>query len=253
MCKEIKQSLRGHSRLDYIPEVLEPKVRGRAHHLDNWALARADRGHYAPRNAYEDSLQILGYQSTISAPHMHAKAVELLLPYLLPHSEQHISSEEETIGIRGRTRGILDIGSGSGFLVHVFAELAGETSVVVGVEHIEDLRTFGEANMRKSAGGAALLASKRVRFCLGDGRQGWSELDTIGGSLPDDDGCDVIHVGAAAVRLHDELVRQLRSLGRLFIPVAEIEGDWFSDKWYIWAVDKGNICKAQYVSLIDAP
>ncbi|KAI0416808.1 PCMT-domain-containing protein [Xylaria grammica] len=224
------------------------------------AFLKVDRGHYAPRNAYEDSPQLLSYQATISAPHMHAKAVELLLPYLLPKSEEYINSKEALVGVRGRTRRILDIGSGSGFLVHVFAELAGEKSVVVGVDHIEELRELGETNMCKSASGAALLASKRVRFCLGDGRKGWSELNSVDDSfLAEDGGWDAIHVGAAAIRLHDELVRQLRSPGRLFIPVAEIEDDWFSDK-YIWTVDKdeeGNItktkrCRAQYVSLMDA-
>lgn len=38
-------------------------------------------------------------------------------------------------------------------------------------------------------------------------------------------GWDAIHVGAAAVKWHDELVRQLRSPGRLFIPVAEEENN----------------------------
>jgi protein-L-isoaspartate(D-aspartate) O-methyltransferase len=222
---------------------------------------KVDRGHYAPRNAYEDSPQLLADQATISAPHIHAKTVELLLPYLLPMSQQDINSEESIVGVKGRTRRILDIGSGSGFLVHVFAELAGEKSVVVGVDHVKELRELGERNMRKSASGTALLASKRVRFCLGDGRKGWIESNSMVGPLLDEDnGWDVIHVGAAAVRLHDELVQQLRSPGRLFIPVAVIEGVWCSDK-YIWTVDKdeeGNItktkrCKAQYVSLMDAP
>ncbi|KAI0835824.1 PCMT-domain-containing protein [Hypoxylon sp. FL0890] len=206
------------------------------------AFLKVDRGHYAPKNPSEDSPQLLDHQATISAPYMHAKAVELLLPYLLPKTEQHINSEEALVG---RTRRILDIGSGSCFL-----------SVVVGVDHIEELRELGETNMCKSASGAALLASKRVRICLGDGRKGWSEPDSTG----EDGGWDAIHVGAAAVRLHDELERQLRSAGRLFISVAEIEDDWFSDK-YIWMVDKdeeGNItktkwCQAQYVSLMDAP
>ncbi|KAJ2906071.1 protein-L-isoaspartate O-methyltransferase [Zalerion maritima] len=196
----------------------------------------------------KDSPQLLSDQATISAPYMHAGAVESLLPYLLPRSER-------------RPRRILDIGSGSGFLVHMFAELAGETGVVVGVDHIENLRKLGETNMRKSTEGAALLASGRVRFRLGDGRKGWSEPSPANTVLQDEgDGWDAIHVGAAAVKLHDELVQQLRSPGRLFIPAAEEENNWFSDK-YIWTVDKdekGNVTqtkyyKVQYVSLMDAP
>ncbi|KAI0505660.1 hypothetical protein F5B22DRAFT_626764, partial [Xylaria bambusicola] len=79
-------------------------------------------------------------------------------------------------------------------------------------------------------------------------------------SLNDNGGWDAIHVGAAAVLLHSELVQQLRSPGRLFIPVTEEEGNWFSDI-YIWIVDKDEeghttktkLCPAQFVSLMDAP
>lgn len=53
----------------------------------------------------------------------------------------------------------LDIGSGSGFLDPLFAELAGETSIIVGVDHVEELRKLGETNMRKSVDGATILAS----------------------------------------------------------------------------------------------
>ena len=37
-----------------------------------------DRGNYAPRKAYEDSPQSIGFGATISAPHMHAYAMEYL-------------------------------------------------------------------------------------------------------------------------------------------------------------------------------
>ncbi|KAI1134937.1 PCMT-domain-containing protein [Hypoxylon sp. FL0543] len=223
---------------------------------------KVDRGQYAPRDPYKNSPQLLSHQATISAPYMHAKAVESLLPYLLPTTESDKAGEggEEVIGIRGRPRRILDVGSGSGFLVHVFAELAGETGIVVGLDHIEKLRKLGELNMRKSAEGRALLDSGRARFRLGDGRRGWSEATPANAvSQGDEDGWDAIHVGAAAIKLHDELVQQLRSPGRLFIPVADEENNWFSDK-YIWTVDKdekGNVTKTkhyrvQYVSLMDA-
>ncbi|KAK5631653.1 hypothetical protein RRF57_007367 [Xylaria bambusicola] len=172
----------------------------------------------------EDCPQLLGYQATISAPSMHAKAVELLLRNVLPlRGEKHEKGEETVIGIQGRPRRILDIGSGSGFLVQVFAELADERSVIIGVDHIEELRQLGEHNMCKYARGAAFVASNRET----DGKAGqkiWETLPltiTVVGNG--------IHVGAAAVRWHSELVQQLRSPDRLFIPVAEEEGNWFSD------------------------
>lgn len=230
------------------------------HPMVRSAFLKVDRGQYAPGDAYDDSPQVLGHHATISAPHMHAKAVESLLPYLLPYTKSQQATngvEEDVVGVRGRRRRILDIGSGSGFLVHMLAELAGETAVVIGVDHIDGLRKLGETNMRRSPEGAALLATGRVRFCLGDGRKGWPTANLVDGD--DGEGWDAIHVGAAAVKLHDELVRQLRSPGRLFIPVAEEENNWSSDK-HIWTVDKdekGNITKTKhyqvkYVSLMDA-
>lgn len=134
---------------------------------------------------------------------MHAHAAESLLPYLTPGSR------------------VLDIGSGSGYLTHVFAELvfplhknpsgSGDGSFevgkgrVVGLEHIQALRDLGEGNMKKSEEGRRLLEEGKVSFVKGDGRKGWVE---------DGGGWDAIHVGAAAVEIHKELVDQLRSPGR---------------------------------------
>jgi protein-L-isoaspartate(D-aspartate) O-methyltransferase len=120
---------------------------------------------------------------------MHAHAATSLLPFLKP-------------GAR-----VLDVGSGSGYLTHVLANLVGERGRVVGVEHIQELVDMGRENMRKSEDGRAMLDRAKVRFVLGDGRKGWTG---DGG----EEGWDVIHVGAAAVTVHEELVQQLRSPGR---------------------------------------
>lgn len=187
---------------------------------------------------------------------MHASAAEALAPFLRP-------------GAR-----VLDIGSGSGYLTAVLAELAlGQenedmtksnmpsevaTAVVVGVEHIEPLRELGEKNLAKSIRGRQLLADGTVRFVIGDGRKGW--LDSYDKNA--DSGWDVIHVGAAAKELHEELVKQLRRPGRLFIPVEENGKDsGTSDLQRIWIVDKsidGHVSKVgkefvRYVPLTDAP
>jgi protein-L-isoaspartate(D-aspartate) O-methyltransferase len=62
-----------------------------------------DRGHYSKVNAYSDSPQGIGYGVTISAPHMHAQALE----YLADHLQE------------GAT--CLDVGSGSGYLAACMA------------------------------------------------------------------------------------------------------------------------------------
>ncbi|KAE8449979.1 hypothetical protein EG329_007118 [Mollisiaceae sp. DMI_Dod_QoI] len=207
------------------------------------AMMKVDRAHYCPdpRSAYEDSPQLIGHAATISAPHMHAHATESLLSYLKPGSR------------------VLDIGSGSGYLTAVLAEIVfpqgsseGEGGKVVGLEHIKELRDLGDENMKKSERGRELLASGKVSFVVGDGRKGW-----VGEKGEEKEGWDAIHVGAAALELHQELVDQLRSPGRIFIPVEDERGSG----QYIWTVDKdaqGNVTKkrlygVRYVPLTDAP
>lgn len=101
---------------------------------------------------------------------------------------------------------MLDIGSGSGYLTAVFAELVGANGRAVGLEHIAALRDLGEENMRKNAHGAEMLGDGRVAFVVGDGRKGWSEK---GGEE-----WDAIHVGAAADEIYPVLVEQLKRPGR---------------------------------------
>lgn len=124
---------------------------------------------------------------------------------------------------------VLDIGSGSGYLTACMAELVfpsssstssscsstqnpGEaegrrTGKVVGLEHIRELRNLGENNMAKSEKGIRWLRERKVEFVVGDGREGWIDADG-------EEGWDAIHVGAAAIEIHEALIEQLRSPGR---------------------------------------
>ncbi|ROV92231.1 hypothetical protein VPNG_09654 [Cytospora leucostoma] len=209
------------------------------------AFKKVDRANYAPSSPYRDYPQSIGHRATISALHMHATAVENLLPYLAPSP-------------RSPAPRVLDIGSGSGYLTHVMAELAGEQGAVVGVEHVPQLRDLGEANLGRSERGRELLASGRVRLRVGDGRKGWVEPDERGEG-EETKGWDAIHVGASAVELHQELVDQLRAPGRMFIPVDDTPG--VEKAQHIWAVDKdenGVVTKkklfaVRYVPLTDPP
>lgn len=169
---------------------------------------------------------------------MHASACESLLPFLHPAAR------------------VLDIGSGSGYLTHVLANLVAGTSdegliqaegKVVGIDHIQPLVQLAMSNMAKSKEGRAMLDKGRAEFICGDGRKGYEE----GGPY------DAIHVGAAAQQIHSELLDQLKSPGRMFIPV---EDGGFGGQ-AIWVVDKdkdGNVTKkktmaVRYVPLTDAP
>jgi protein-L-isoaspartate(D-aspartate) O-methyltransferase len=136
-----------------------------------------------------DNPQSIGYGVTISAPHMHAKACEAVVDFLKP-------------GAR-----VLDVGSGSGYLTHVLAELVKPGGTVVGVEHIQPLVDLAHRNTAKSAEGRELLANGSITYVKADGRKGWTGK---GG----EEGYDVIHVGAAAVGFHQELIDQLKKPGR---------------------------------------
>lgn len=148
---------------------------------------------------YDDSPQTIGHGATISAPHMHAMAIENLITYMIP---------SETVPAPR----VLDIGSGSGYLTHLMAELVGDRGLVVGLEHIAELQALGERNMRKSQQGRDFLDSGKVSFRLGDGRLGLTE-PARNGEETGGTGWDVVHVGASAKELHQTLVDQLKSPG----------------------------------------
>ncbi|KAF2849257.1 protein-L-isoaspartate O-methyltransferas-like protein [Plenodomus tracheiphilus IPT5] len=191
------------------------------------AMLKVDRAHYAPSRPYEDSPQTLGHRATISAPHMHASACENLLDHLQPGSH------------------VLDIGSGSGYLTAVLANLVGPRGVVTGIDHIQPLVDLANTNMAKSDQGRQMLGSGQVKFVLGDGRKGWAQGAPY----------DAIHVGAAAAEHHKELTEQLKAPGRLFVPVAEGERQYIFvvDKKVDGTVERTKLFGVQYVPLTDAP
>lgn len=157
-------------------------------------MRRIDRANFLPSKlrdlAYEDRPLPIGHDVTISAPHMHAAAIELLLPQLRPGAS------------------VLDVGVGSGYLAAAFAELVGPEGRVVGIDRVPALVQLARENIERHD--AELLRS-RVSLALADG---W-EASLVAAEGP----YDAIHVGAAATSLPQELVSQLKPNGRMIIPV----------------------------------
>ncbi|KAE8587652.1 hypothetical protein XENTR_v10022052 [Xenopus tropicalis] len=137
-------------------------------------LLATDRAHYIQYFPYMDSPQSIGYKATISAPHMHAHALELLEDKLVEGAKA------------------LDVGSGSGYLTACFARMVGLTGKVVGIEHINHLVKDAVQNVKQDD--PALLSNGRIKFVVGDGRLGY----------PEDGPYDAIHVGAAAATVPQE-------------------------------------------------
>ncbi|KAK5107161.1 hypothetical protein LTR62_001686 [Meristemomyces frigidus] len=191
------------------------------------AMLAVDRAHYTPSSPYQDSPQTIGHRATISAPHMHAAACESLLPYLYP-------------GVK-----VLDVGSGSGYLTHVIAELIKPDGKVVGVDHIQPLVDLSTANTRKSDEGRQLMDRGGIQYIKADGRLGWAKEAPY----------DAIHVGAAAASFHTELIEQLKAPGRLFMPVEEdgVQHIWVCDKKEDGTVTRKKDMGVRYVPLTDAP
>lgn len=185
------------------------------------AMRKVDRGNYCDFSPYLDSPQSIGYGVTISAPHMHAHALEMLKDHLLEGAKA------------------LDVGSGSGYLTACMAEMVGKTGKVVGVEHIPELVEQSKQNIKR--GNADLLESGQVVLVTGDGRQGYENEAPY----------DAIHVGAAAHPIPDALIKQLKPGGRLFIPVGPTHGDQWLEQ-----IDKdkdGNIVRQRLMGVRYVP
>lgn len=162
------------------------------------AMEAVDRVHYCQQFAigcYDDNPLPIGWGITISAPHMHARALEELNEKLKP----------------GATA--LDVGSGSGFLSVAMALMVGDTGKVVGIDHIDELVEWSRSNVRRD-GKQALVDNGQLELHVHDGFKGYPEQGPY----------DAIHVGAAPETIPEALKQQLKPGGVLLLPVGPTGG-----------------------------
>jgi len=129
--------------------------------------------------AYEDYPLPIGEGQTISQPYMVASMLEAL----------RLTPAER----------VLEVGSGSGYLTALLAELATQ---VVSLERHTVLADEARELLAK-------LGYKNVKLMAGDGSQGYAELAPY----------NAIIVSAAAPQVPGDLLTQLAEGGRLILPV----------------------------------
>jgi len=153
------------------------------------ALLNTDRAFYAPTSPYADSPQLIGFGQTISAPHMHAHALETLSKNIGPGST------------------VLDVGCGSGYLSAALARMVKPGGKVYGIDIVPGLVYLSNENANKDE--PHMLSSGELSFLVADGWAG----------LPEKAPFDAIHVGAAAEQLPEKLMQQLKVGGRMVVPL----------------------------------
>ncbi len=150
------------------------------------AMLKVDRKDFVPEEykdlAYADQPLPIPGNVTISAPHMHAILLEEL---------------ELNKGMK-----VLEIGFGSGILLAYIAEIVGKKGMVFGVEINKQAFEFGKKNLEK-------YGYENVKIFLKDGKKG----------LPEFAPYDRIVCSAAAKRIYDEWIQQLKTNGILITPL----------------------------------
>ncbi|KNZ62455.1 protein-L-isoaspartate O-methyltransferase [Puccinia sorghi] len=197
------------------------------------AMKKVDRANYLPAGAgisyaYEDRPQAIGFNATISAPHMVTckcprKPAAVLEARLTRSWFVKLACDLESRN---------DVGSGSGYMVACFHHLVrgpapdssppaigfvladrlsqvNMTGEIVGIEHIPELARQSIDNLKKDGFGPSLENSE---ICISS-EDGRNPDPGHGGAW------DVIHVGAAAPTIPDSLLIQLNAPGRMFVPV----------------------------------
>lgn len=159
---------------------------------------------------YDDSPQEIGFNATISAPHMHGYALEWLVSHLKP-------------GMKS-----LDVGCGSGYLTACMGQLCGNC---YGIDHINQLVELARSNI-----------SSYNRDFLDSGKVTLQQTDGFNG-LPEEAPFDAIHVGAAAPSIPVALVDQLKC-GGLYEKLEEFDPDSSIFLHYIMYLTK---CKLEII------
>lgn len=189
------------------------------------AMLRVPRELFVPPDyrdlAYDDRPLPIGHGQTISAPSIVAFMTELL---------------DLDVGMK-----VLEVGTGSGYQAAVLAEVVAPSDVerqywghVYSIERIEALADLARRNLEKAG------YSDRVTVIVGDGSKGYSEEAPY----------DRIMVTAAAPKIPEPLINQLKPGGRLVIPVG---GVWDQTLYLVEKTIDGRVEKKPTLPVLFVP
>ena len=169
---------------------------------------------------YNDVPKPIGWNTTISAPSMHAETLHYL------HDQLKTAKR------------VLDIGTGSGFMTAAMAYVCPSGAKIYAVDHIQAINDFALTNIQNIC--PYLLRKHELKFVTQDGRRGLKSYE--GEQLK----FDVIHVGgqlnevpvdqseqnppvegeprpSRKIKIDKELLGQLAPGGRMWIPLSSQE------------------------------
>ena len=165
--------------------MIEEQIKGRGINSPGLlnAFSQVPRQLFVPdgyrSRAYEDAALPLGYDQTISQPYMVGLMTSLL----------NLREDDD----------VLEVGTGSGYQTAIISRMARSVCTI-------------EINAQLSDRAQVILRSlgyDNIQFEVGDGRSGWSATASF----------DAVIVTAAPETIPPQLVKQLRSGGRMVIPV----------------------------------
>jgi len=131
--------------------------------------------------AHMDRALPIGYEQTISQPSLVLEMTYQLAP--------------------DKSCKVLEIGTGSGYQTAILAEFSGE---VYTVERIRELAAKAKERLDQ-------LGYSNITYKVGDGSDGWPEYGPY----------DRIIATAAAEKIPDELIKQLKNGGKMIIPIGQ--------------------------------